>query len=118
MPEIPPDIPLDAVPPTRQPEAIMLVGSMSIGLIPGEVSSVAPNGMPVGPTDVPGCEPVEMPSGEVAAIPGAGTPIPPTWAKAVLQPSIAIAAVIHRRLILALHVRARRIRPRADLAAP
>jgi hypothetical protein len=118
MPEIPPDIPLDAVPPTRQPEAIMLVGSVSIGLIPGEASSVAPNGTPVDPTDGPRCEPAEMPSGEVAAIPGVGTPIPPTWARAVLQPSIAIAAIINRGLILALHVRARRIRPRADQAAP
>src|ERR1700759_5827852 len=95
MPEIPPDIPLDELPPTRQPEVIMLVGSVRIGLIPGEASSVAPNGMPVGSTDVPGCEPAEMPTGEVAAIPGVGTPIPPTRAKAVLPPSIASAAATH-----------------------
>jgi hypothetical protein len=117
MPEMPPDIPFDAVPPARQPEAIA-VGSMSIGLMPGEVSSVAPRGMPVGPTDVPGCEPPNMPSGEVAAIPGVGTSIPPTWARAVLQPSITIAAVIHRRFISGLHAQHYALRPRAGRAAP
>lgn len=111
MPEMPPAIPFDALPPDKQavPEAIMPVGSASIGLMPGEVSSVAPSGMPVGPTDVPGCELPDMPSGEVAAMPGVGTLIPPTWATAVPQPSIAIAAAIHRRLILGLQVRACRI---------
>lgn len=79
-PERPPEIPLDALPPAEQavPEVIMPVGSASIGLMPGEVSSVAPSGMPVGPTDVPGCDPPGMPSGEVAAIPGVGTLVPPT----------------------------------------
>jgi hypothetical protein len=87
----------------------MPVGSVSIGLIPGEVSSVAPSGMPIGPTDVPVCELPDMPSGEVAAMPGVGTLVPPTWAKAGLQPSAAIATVIQRRLILGLPVGGRRI---------
>jgi hypothetical protein len=91
------------------PKAITLVGSVSIGLMPGEVSSVAPSGIPVGPTDVPGCKAPSTPSGEVAAMPGVGTLVPPTWAKAGLQPSIAIAAVIHRRLILSLLVGGRRV---------
>jgi hypothetical protein len=117
MPEMPPDIPLDAVPPAKQPEAIA-VGSVSIGLIPGEVSSVAPNGMPVGPIGEPGCEPPDMPSGEVAAIPGVGTPIPLTWARAVLPPSITIAAVIHRCFISGLHAQHGAFRPRAVRAAP
>jgi hypothetical protein len=108
MPEMPPDIPVDASPPEQVvPKAITLVGSVSIGLMPGEVSSVAPSGMPVGPTDAPGCKPPDMPSGEVAAMPGVGTLIP-AWAKAGLEPSIAITAIIHRRLILCLLVGGRR----------
>ena len=60
----------------RQP-AIPAVPSVS-GLSPGDASSVAPKGIPVGGTDAPGT----MPSGEVAAIPGIGLPIPPTCEKA------------------------------------
>jgi hypothetical protein len=79
-PEIPPDIPVDVLPPAEQvvPDAIMPAGSVSIGLMPAVVSSVAPSGMPVGSTNVPGCAPPDMPSGEVAAMPGVGTLIPPT----------------------------------------
>jgi hypothetical protein len=115
-----PEMPLDALAPVEQavPEAIMPVGSVSIGLIPGEVSSVAPNGMPVGPIDVPGCKLPDMPSGEVAAMPGVGALIPPTWAKAVLQLSVAIAAIIHRCLILALRSEDAAFRRRAGRAAP
>jgi hypothetical protein len=81
MPEMPPDIPVDASPPEQVvPKAITLVGSVSIGLMPGEVSSVAPSGIPVGPTDVPGCKAPNTPSGEVAAMPGVSTLVPPTWA--------------------------------------
>ena len=46
---------------------------------------------PVGATGEPGV----MPSGEVAAIPGVGLPIPPTCAKAEVLPSSAAAA--HRQ---------------------
>jgi hypothetical protein len=104
-----PDIPVDAFPPAEHVEASIPVGSVSIGLMPGEVSSVAPSGMPVGPTDAPGCEPPDMPSGEVAAMPGVGTLIPPIWAKAALQPSVTMTAVIQRRVILVLRVGARRL---------
>jgi len=48
------------------------------GLSPGDASSVAPKGIPVGGTDAPGT----TPSGEVAAIPGVGSAIPPTCEKA------------------------------------
>jgi hypothetical protein len=73
----------------------------SAGLIPGDASSVAPMGIPVGATGEPGT----IPSGEVAPIPGVGLPIPPTWAKAGLQPKSAasIAAAIARRILI-LHV--------------
>jgi hypothetical protein len=53
--------------------AIPVVPSLR-GLSPGDASSVAPKGIPVGGTDAPGT----MPSGEVAAIPGIGLPIQPT----------------------------------------
>jgi hypothetical protein len=105
------------IPPAGQvvPEAVMPVGSVNIGRMPGEVSSVEPSGMPVGPTDVPACEAPDMPSGEVAEIPGVGPLIPPTWAKAVQEPSIAIAAANQRRLILCLQVRARRLQAASRL---
>lgn len=77
-PEMPPDIPVDALPPSEHVEAIMPAGSVNIGLMPGEMSSVAPSGMSVGPTNAPDCEPPVIPSGEVAAMPGVGTLIPPT----------------------------------------
>src|SRR5262249_44473663 len=46
-------------------------------LTPGVASGVAPKGVPVGAAAVPK---VLMPSGDVAPIPGAGVPIPPTCA--------------------------------------
>jgi hypothetical protein len=49
------------------------------GLIPGDASSVAPRGMPVGG------EPAPKPSGEVAPMVGVGVAIPPTCAMATLQ---------------------------------
>src|SRR5580700_1553838 len=54
------------------------------GLNPGVASSVAPRGSPEGPTEPAVAE--LMPNGEVGPIPGAGLPIPPTWAKTGLQP--------------------------------
>jgi hypothetical protein len=93
--DIPPENPVDPLPAAAQ---AVLVGSVIIGLIPGEAISVAPSGMPVGPTEVPTCEPSDMPSGEVAAMPGVGT-LGPIWANAELHPNIAVTAAIHRRLI-------------------
>jgi hypothetical protein len=52
-----------------------------IGLTSGEATSVAPNGIPVGPT----AEFVVMPSGEVAPMVGVGATIPVTCAMAALQ---------------------------------
>ena len=75
-----PDIP-DERPPIAKhvvpTPVIPAVPSVS-GLSPGDASSVAPKGIPVGGTEAPGT----MPSGEVAAIPGIGLPIPPTCEKA------------------------------------
>jgi hypothetical protein len=48
------------------PGAIMPVEGVGAGLSPGEVISVAPNGIPAAPT----AEFVVMPRGEVGAIPG------------------------------------------------
>jgi hypothetical protein len=61
--------------------AIVPVTPVGSGLSPGEASSVAPRGMPVGDT----VEPVPRPSGEVAPIMGVGAAIPPTCATATLQ---------------------------------
>jgi hypothetical protein len=98
--DIPFEIPVDPLPAAAQD---VLVGSVIIGLMPGEAISVAPSGMPVGLTEVPTCEPSDMPSGEVAAMPGAGT-LGPICANAEVPPKIAAAATIHRRLISGLHV--------------
>jgi hypothetical protein len=52
-----------------------------IGLTPGVPSSVAPSGIPMGPTAAPGPRPSGdvTPSGAIGAV-----PIPPTWPKAQL----------------------------------
>jgi hypothetical protein len=73
---------------------IMPLGS---GLSPGDVSSVAPRGVPVGGTDEPG----PIPSGDVAPMLGVGTPIPPTCAKPEPQlTSNADAVTIAKRVIM------------------
>jgi hypothetical protein len=82
--------------------AIPVVPSLR-GLSPGDASSVAPKGIPVGGTDAPGT----MPSGEVAAIPGIGLPIPPTCEKAGENAELQIRraatiVVVHRRFISVL----------------
>jgi hypothetical protein len=64
--------------------------SLKAGLIPGDTSSVAPRGMPVGET----VEPVPMPSGDVAPIVGVGLAIPLTCAMAALQTTIAGRTVL------------------------
>jgi hypothetical protein len=61
--------------------AVVPVTPVGSGLSPGDASSVAPRGMPVGDT----VEPVPRPSGEVAPIVGVGAAIPPTCAMATLQ---------------------------------
>jgi hypothetical protein len=120
MPEVPEVLPegLCGVEPPMPEQAVRLPivdpsGDVPdiTGLRPGEPSSVAPNGIPVGPTAAPG----PMPSGEVTPSGATGTPIPPTWAMA--QPplmSVAAAVAIHKRFISSL----RGLRPRADQVAP
>ena len=55
--------------------------TMGAGLMPGDASSVAPRGMPVGET----VEPVPSPSGDVAPMLGVGLAIPFICAVAALQ---------------------------------
>lgn len=86
-----PDIPDVGLPMAEQG---VLLG---IGLRPGDVSAVAPMGIPVGGT----CKPGPMPSGEVAPMLGVGLPIPPTWAKAEPQPNRTAAAIaITKRAVI------------------
>jgi hypothetical protein len=59
---------------------IVPVTPLGTGLTPGDASSVAPNGIPVGEL----AEPVAMPSGEVSPIVGVGVAVP-TCAMATLQ---------------------------------
>ena len=63
-----------------------------IGLTPGDASSVAPSGIPVGATGDAG----PIPSGDV--MPSGDAPIPPTWAAAGPQPtSTAPKTTINKR---------------------
>ena len=82
------------------PKPVVPMVPLIAGLSPGDASSVAPMGIPVGETDEPGV----MPSGEVAAIPGVGMPTPPTCAAAGPQPMSAacIAAINMRRIIVSI----------------
>src|SRR6202030_1170304 len=70
------DIPDDGLAIAEQvvPKPVIPMVPLVAGLSPGDASSVAPIGIPVGETDEPGT----MASGEVAAIPGVGMPTPPT----------------------------------------
>ena len=61
------------------PEQPIVPIAEGAGLMPGVVISVAPNGIPVGPTAIPG----PMARGDVAFI--GAVPTPPTCAKAALQ---------------------------------
>jgi hypothetical protein len=86
------------------------------GLRPGVPSSVAPNGIPIGPTAVPSPRPSGdvTPSGAIGAV-----PMPPTWAKA--QPQLnRIAAVAIRRgfISFSLGIRVPKLRPPAGRGAP
>jgi hypothetical protein len=68
---------------------------LGTGLTPGDASSVAPNGIPVGEF----AEPVAMPSGEVSPIVGVGVAVP-TCALATLQTkSAGRTATINENLI-------------------
>jgi hypothetical protein len=60
---------------------IVPVGSGGSGLVPRDVISVAPSGMPVGEIG----KPAALPSGEVAPTAGVGTTTPPTCATATLH---------------------------------
>src|ERR1700730_2968729 len=74
---------------------IVPVTPLGTGLTPGDASSVAPNGIPVGEF----AEPVAMPSGEVSPIVGVGVAVP-TCALATLQTkSAGRTATINENLI-------------------
>jgi hypothetical protein len=79
------------------PLPVIPIVPVGAGLTPGDVSSVAPMGIPVGTT----CELGAMPRGEVAPILGVWPPIPPTCAKTGVQPrSMACIAAINTRGIM------------------
>jgi hypothetical protein len=94
--ELEPDMPV--VEPMLEPVEPHVLASTGdapdvVGLTPGDASSVAPRGIPTGPTLAPG----PMPSGDV--IPS-GDPV--ACARAEPQPSSAATTVAHaRRLIMA-----------------
>ncbi len=97
-----PGIPDDGLPMTRHvvPFPVIPIVPAGAGPSPGDATSVAPMGIPVGGTGKPGA----MPSGEVAPIPGVGLPIPPTCANAGMQPKSAacIAAINTRRIMISI----------------
>jgi hypothetical protein len=91
--ELEPDMPV--VEPVLEPAVPQTLPSIGdtpdvVGLTPGDASSIAPRGMPVGATAEPG----PMPSGEV--MPSGD---PPTCAMAELQLTIVTARVAHMRPI-------------------
>ncbi len=110
IPVVPPPSKAEVEPET--PDAVLPIAEQlasedvpdGIGLMPPGWNSVAPSGIPVGPTDEP--DPI-MPSGEVWPIlrsePDA-EPIPPTCAKTGLQPKSAaiIAAINTRRIVISI----------------
>jgi hypothetical protein len=103
-----PDIPNGGLPMVKHvvPFPVIPIVSAGAPLSPGDASSVAPMGIPVGGTGKPGA----MPSDEVALIPGVGLPIPPTCANAGMQPTSAacIAAINTPRIMISI---VRTIRP-------
>jgi hypothetical protein len=86
--------------------AIVPVGLTGTGLVPADVISVEPSGIPVGETyDA-------LPSGEVAPMVGVGTTIPLTCARATLAVSSAgRAAAIGKNLIRSLRCIPNKPRP-------
>jgi hypothetical protein len=67
------------------PKPGKVIVPVAAGASPGDTSSVAPMGIPVGATGEPGV----MPNGEVALMPGVGIPAPPTCANTGVQPNSA-----------------------------
>jgi len=84
------------------PNPVRAIGPVGAGLSPGDASSVAPMGIPVGATGEPGV----MPSGEVAVIPGVGMPPPPTWANTGVHPNRAdsIVETNTRRVVISIMI--------------
>jgi len=79
--------------------AVVPVEKVGIGLVPGDASSVEPNGIPVGETD----EPDVIPSGEVAPMVGVGAAIALTCASAAwLTKSAGRTAAVHESRIRVL----------------
>jgi hypothetical protein len=115
-----PDIPNDGLPTAKHVVPFPVIPIVPAGIVPagagpspGDASSVAPMGIPVGGTGKPGA----MPSDEVAPIPGVGLPIPPTCANAGMQPkSVACIAAINTRRIMISIVRT--IRPARQQELP
>ncbi|MCA1451744.1 hypothetical protein I6F35_00775 [Bradyrhizobium sp. BRP22] len=83
--------------------AIVPVAGAASGLRPGDESSVAPSGIPVGEIG----EPVALPSGEVASSVGVGVAMPVTCATAAWPANNAgrraVAEITVHRLIMTLH---------------
>ncbi|MGY3605165.1 MULTISPECIES: hypothetical protein [unclassified Bradyrhizobium] len=84
--------------------AIVPVAGAASGLTPGDESSVAPNGIPVGETGEPA-----LPSGEVASSVGVGVAAPVTCATAAFAVNNAerraVARIAVNRLIMTLPLR-------------
>ncbi len=86
------------------------VTPVGVGLSPGDTSSVAPSGMPVGETDVL----VPRPNGDVVPIVGVGVAVPPTCAMATLERNAAGRIVaINEILIIGIFLLKRARRPKA-----
>jgi hypothetical protein len=87
------------------PLPVIPIVPVGAGLAPGDVSSVAPMGIPVGTT----CELGTMPRGEVVPILGVGLPIPPTCAKTGVQLKSAacIAAISMRPIMISIVLKQR-----------
>lgn len=80
----------------------MPVGFDGSGLVPADVISVAPSGIPVGPMG----EPDTLLSGDVAPMVGVGATMPPICATATLHPrSGARVAAISKTLTAILRLR-------------
>jgi hypothetical protein len=106
-----PDAPEDGLVIAEQvePKPAIPIVPLVVGLSPGDASSVAPMGIPVGETDIPG----DMPSGEVAAIPGVEMPAPPTCATAGVQAKSAacMATINIRRILVSICLTPRSAKP-------
>jgi hypothetical protein len=97
-----PDIPDDGLPMAEHVVPLPVIPTVPVGagLSPGDASSVAPMGTPVGATAEPGA----VPSGEVVPMAGVGLPVASTCAKTGLHPKNAasIAAVNAHRIVISI----------------